>query len=300
MGLSNKQPAYIVKMHAYMKLRNLSARTIEMYLYAMLLFVEAIKKHPSKATFKDIQDYCLYMRDTKQYSMSTYKIYLAAIRYFYKHICPKTWVDTSIPYPKAEKHVPVILSRNEVERLLSCIDNPIVKMIAIIAYACGLRHIEVRHLKYSDIDRERMKLIIRNAKGRKSREVTLPASVLKRLSLYFRAHRGKIKDYLFYGIKENRIIDETAVLKAIKRATRKAKIKKAVILHTLRHCYATHALEDGCNIKRLQKELGHSSLNTTFKYIQYIEEKNDYYQSPFDTLLDEMIARMKKQEKDDE
>jgi len=196
-NLKNK-PDYIRDLAKDLRLRNRSEKTVNGYVYSMLRMERTIGKSPSKCSMKEVTDYMSTMISQGKYSFNTYKQNVCAIRYYYQHIMNRKRVLAQIPYPKRIIENTVILSLGEVGRLLTAITCPKVKLMATIAYACGLRHSEIRNLTTKDIDRERMRLIIRLGKGKKSREVQLPKSVLKRLETFYKKYSSKIAPYFFW------------------------------------------------------------------------------------------------------
>jgi len=196
-NLENK-PDYIRELAKDLRLRNRSEKTVNGYVYSMLRMERALNKHPSKCSMKEVTDYMSTMASEGKYSFNTYKQNVCAIRYYYQYIMKRKTVLDKIPYPKRIIENAVILSMNEVGRLLAAIKCPRVKLMATIAYACGLRHSEIRSLTVKDIDRARMRIRIYMGKGKKSREVQLPESVLRRLETYYRKYASKISPYFFW------------------------------------------------------------------------------------------------------
>lgn len=193
----NSRPKYVQNLAKFMKLKNMSDASIEAYSYAIMRLSNTLGKHPSKITLKEILDYLHDMINSGDYAFDTYKQNVCGIRYYYRHIGKKSWEIERIPYPKQEEQIRVILSREEVIRLLSNITNDKIQLMAIIAYACGLRHSEIRNLTVKDIDRERMKILIRKGKGKKCREVQLPPELLTRIVNYYRKYQNKINSHFF-------------------------------------------------------------------------------------------------------
>lgn len=196
-NLKNK-PEYIQELAKDLRLRNRSEKTVNGYIYAMMRMERTLGKHPNRCSMKEVTDYMSQMVSEAKYSFNTYKQNVCALRYYYQHIMKRKTVLDKIPYPKRIIENTVILSMNEVERLLRAITCPKVKLMVSLAYACGLRHSEIRNLKVQDVDRERMRLRIHLAKGKKSREVQLPESILHRLEKYYRRYQNKIETYFFW------------------------------------------------------------------------------------------------------
>jgi integrase/recombinase XerD len=193
----NGKPDYIIALAKDLRLRNRSEKTVKGYVYSMLRMVKALKKHPNRCSLKEITDYLCEMISEGKYSFNTYKQNVCAIRYYYNHILGRKKEIANIPYPKREITNSVILSKDEVFRLLAAIKCPNVRLMACIAYACGLRHSEIRNLKHNDIDRSRMRLLIHLGKGKKSREVQMPHSILTRLEDHYRKYSSKMGVFFF-------------------------------------------------------------------------------------------------------
>ncbi|MBF0197927.1 MAG: phage integrase N-terminal SAM-like domain-containing protein [Planctomycetes bacterium] len=198
----DKEAVYIQKLIDDMTIRNLSQRTIEGYVFAIRRLAKSFGKSPTTLTLNEVRTYLKDMIANSNYAFNTYKQNVCAMRYFYRHIAVKKWSIENIPYPKREIQASVILSRDEVMRLLEAIDCPKVKLLAVVAYATGLRHFELRNLTVYDIDSERMKIIVRKGKGKKSREVQLPPSIHQRLIKYYKNYRNKIKPYFFLELNQ--------------------------------------------------------------------------------------------------
>lgn len=194
----SKHPIYIQNFIQDLQLRNRKPKTIHGYVYGLLRLTRKLGKKPDKITLKEVKSYLQEMIAHSDYSFNTYKQNVCAIRYYYKNVSNKKWTIDNIPYPKREITPTVMLSKSEVIRLFLMIKCPKVKMMAIIAYACGLRHSEVRHLQISSLDVERNKIIIKNGKGKKFREVQLPKEVLLRLREYYKLNSESITPYFFW------------------------------------------------------------------------------------------------------
>ena len=252
--------------------KGLSSKTYDTYIYAMKRLIKHTGKLPDKITKEDVHEFQVSYQKNYGKAYSTYRITCCGIRFFYNHVIPRKWAVKCIPYPKTQKRVPVILSRGEVIRLFQHASSEKAKMFMMLAYATGLRMMELRHLRVSDIDGDRKVLIVRKGKGKKDREVSLDPAILKRLRKYYLDQKLGKNSLFFWGNKKDTALDESRIQRLVRESAKKAKINKKVSPHALRHTFATHFLEYGNSIKRLQNELGHQNLSTTFEYVHYAAE----------------------------
>ena len=187
-----------------------------------------------------------------------------------------------IPWPKQPRRLPVVLSRQEVGRLLAATASLKHRTILMTAYGAGLCLGELTHLRVTDIDRDRMLIRVRQGKGRSDRLVGLSPRLLAALDRYRAA--AWPSDWLFSGARPDDPISATAVQKALGQARRAAGIAKPATMHTLRHSYATHLLESGTDIRVIQRLLGHKSITTTTIYTHVSEQTIRQVISPLDQL----------------
>jgi site-specific recombinase XerD len=184
--------------------------------------------------------------------------------------------------PRKDKKLPVILSKEEVAKILSSIDNLKHKAILMLTYSAGLRVGEVVKLKLEDIDSKRMLIHIKGSKGRKDRYTMLSETALDILRKYWREYKpGK---WLFEGARAGRYLSTRTVEKILEHACEKANIRKDVSVHTLRHSFATHLLEGGTDLRYIQEILGHKDSKTTEIYTHVSTKSIGKIKSPLDTL----------------
>ncbi len=191
---------------------------------------------------------------------------LAALRFFYVKTLKKAWSIAETPYPKKEFHLPAILSREEVARLIDAALTPYHRTLLMTLYATGVRRAELTHLKVSDIDSQRMVIHVQGSKGRKDRDVMLSPKLLETLREHWRRLKRKPSAWLFPGNRwhtGDTPIDTKMVWNACKEAAQRAGLQKDVHPHTLRHCFATHLLEAGADLRTIQMLLGHRDLEET-------------------------------------
>ena len=198
----------------------------------------------------------------------TINCYSAAIRFFFAVTLNRTMNYLQIPRMKEPKTLPVILTREEIAELISKVGNLKHRAILLTIYGSGLRVSELTHLKVSDIDSKTMRIFVRAAKGKKDRYTLLSESALAALRDYWRRYRPKSPvGYVFPGAKNVGTLSRNAVKLAINTALSKTSIAKIVTPHTLRHCFATHLLEDGYTLLQIKELLGHSSIASTVIYL---------------------------------
>ncbi len=265
-----------------MQIRHLSPRTIRTYTDHVAKFAQHFGRSPELLGPEEIRHYQLHLIHTRHVSWSAYNQAVCALRFLYRITLKKNADIGDIPFPRQERRLPVILSPAEVFRFLDAITSLKYRAILMTTYAAGLRISEVTRLRVSDIDSERMVIRIQQGKGRKDRYVMLSPALLTVLRLYWQAARPAT--WLFPSRQPDRPISLTAVQKACRRAARDADLSKHVTVRTLRHCFATHLLEAGANVRIIQTLLGHKSVQTTEIYTHVSTKTVRATQSPLDLL----------------
>lgn len=205
-----------------------------------------------------------------------------SLKLFFLNIQNKKLDIDLIHRPKREKLLPNVLSKEEVKAILNAHKNIKHRMMLSLIYSCGLRRSELLNLKPNDIDSKRNLIMIKQSKGRKDRIVQLSEKILAMLRLYYQLERPKV--WLFEGQQSGEQYSEKSLESVLKQALAKAKIKKPVSLHWLRHSYATHLLEAGTDLRFIQELLGHSSSKTTEIYTHVSTKSIQNIKSPFDDL----------------
>ena len=271
-----------------LRIRGLAESTRRNYLMSMRCFVRHFMQPPDKLTAEDVKQYQLFLTKERQLAWSTFNVHVCAIRFFYLHVFPVDWSVEHIPYQRARKRVPVVLSRNEVLALLAAPTSLKQRAILMTLYSSGLRLRETLHLRLTDIDSERMMIRVQDGKGRKDRYVMLSRTLLETLRRYWREQHPAT--WLFPGQDPSRPLTRSSVARIIRRAKDRAGIQKDVSAHTLRHCFATHLLERGVNIRVIQRLLGHRSLRSTEIYTHVAENYVCDTISPLDDLLPDSAA----------
>ncbi len=212
---------------------------------------------------------------------------LAALRFFYIKTLKKAWSIAETPYPKKNHRLPAILSQEEVARLIDGAGTPFHRTLLMTLYATGLRRAELIHLKISDVDSKRMVIHVQGGKGRKDRDVMLSPKLLDELRKHWRRLPRKTSDWLFPGNRwhtADHPIDTKTVWHACDGAAKRAGLSRAIHPHTLRHCFATHMLEAGADLRTIQILLGHQSLKETTIYLHLSKRHLSATPSPLDSL----------------
>jgi integrase/recombinase XerD len=245
-----------------LQLRNRSPKTIEVYVYHLKEYALYFHQSPDQLSLDHAHRYILYLLHQKKASWSSYNQAVSALRFFYQVTCPREGVVPRLPYGKRPRKLPLVRSAQEVARFLDAVHGRAVRMLLRTAYACGLRLSEALHLTPQSIDSERMVLRI-FGKGQKERLVALSPLLLDELRQYYREVRPGA--WLFPGKDRQRPLNAATVQRACKMACRRAGLPR-ITPHTLRHCYATHLLEAGTDLRVIQALLGHQRVGTTAGY----------------------------------
>jgi site-specific recombinase XerD len=265
-----------------LRIRNLAEGTQKNYIANVAAFARHFGRSPAALGPEHIRAWQVHLVQERGVSWSTLNIAVCALRFLYGTTLGKDWTIRHIPYAKRDKKLPVVLSPREVRRFLDAVRNPKHRAILMVAYSGGLRVSEIAHLRIEDIDSKRMVIHVRHTKSRKERFVPLSPRLLEELRAYWRI--GRPRSFLFPGPDPLRPITRGTIAKVCRNAARRAGIEKRVSPHTLRHCYATHLLEDGVDIRTIQLLLGHGALKTTSRYTHVSTEKLRSIRTPLDLL----------------
>lgn len=236
---------------------------------------------PSTITKPMIMDWMLKEMKEHHWSETNQNTMINAIKFFYEKLLNRPREFYDLPRPKRPEKLPVILSLDEVRSILKATENLKHRAILMAAYSSGLRLSEVINLEIKDVDSKRMMIHVRQGKGKKDRYVMLSELFLDVCRDYFK--RYKPKRYLFEGQTKDQY-SPRSVQQIIRQSCIKAKIRKHVTYHTLRHCFATHLLESGTDLRRIQELLGHSSIKTTEIYTHVTANDAIKVRSPLDNL----------------
>lgn len=248
-----------------MRLRNYSERTIRSYVSSIAYLAKHYKLSPDKITREQVKSYAYHLIRDKQVSVSSLNQLISAWKIFQVDVLGHDWEDFRLKRPKREKTIPQVLSQEEALHLINAPRNLKHKILLTLAYATGLRRAELLALQLKHIDSGRNVVRVIKGKGNKSREVPAPQSLIEELRHYYKSFRPKT--YLFEGYRPGKPYSATSIEKIVKNAATRAGIKKDIYPHILRHSFATHMLEKGVNLKRLQIMMGHNSMKTTSVYL---------------------------------
>jgi integrase/recombinase XerD len=267
--------------------RNYSENTTRCYIRTVEEFARRFNRPPDRLGPRHIREYQAELFQKRKLSPGSVTRYLAALRFFYTKTLKKAWSIAETPYPKRAFHLPSILSQEEVTRLIDAARPPLHRTLLMTLYATGVRNAELTHLKVSDIDSQRRVVHIQGGKGRRDRDVMLSPKLLEELRAHWHRLHRKPSTWLFPG---NRLhsgdqpIDTKTVWHACQNAAQRAGIKKKVHPHTLRHCFATHHLEAGADLRTIQILLGHGDLKETTIYLHLSQRHLHATPSPLDSL----------------
>jgi len=264
--LTNNQT--LTRMKADIQLRGLSGNTHDAYLRYAEKFLKYCDRPVETLNEMDVRKFLGHLAVEKKLTPGTVNLYSAAIRFLFAVTLNRTMNYLQIPRLKVPKKLPEILSREEVTVLVAHSANLKHRALLLTAYGSGLRVSELISLKTADVDSISMRLFIRGGKGKKDRYTILSENSLHALRDYWLQYRPKSpQGYLFPGIKNVGHLTEAAIRSAIDAALAKTNITKNVSPHTLRHCFATHLLEDGYSLLQIKEMLGHYSIQSTTVYL---------------------------------
>ena len=264
--------------------RNFAETTIHSYLHGVEHFSRYFHRPPDQLGPEYIRQYQAMLFTKLKFSSNTVTLRLAALCFFYIHVLKRSWSIAETPYPKKVFHLPEILSQEEVARLIDAAELPFHRILLMTLYATGARRAEVARLKISDIDSQRMVVHIRGGKGRKDRDVMLSPKLLEALRVYWRGLRRKPTDWLFPGNRWH-TASYPVTTKVVWTACQRAGLEhKHIHPHTLRHCFATHLLEAGADLRTIQMLLGHRDLEETTIYLHLSRRHLSATGSPLDAL----------------
>jgi integrase/recombinase XerD len=247
-----------------LRLRNYAATTIEAYVAAVAKLARHFRTPPDQLTAEQIRQFQLHLLQ-QRVSWSLFNQVTCGLRFFFAITLGRPDFVTKIPYGKKPKPLPTVLAPSEVLQLFAAAPPGRGRVLLQTTYACGLRVSEVVALRLTDLDSARHLVLIRQGKGRKDRLVPLAARLRDELRAYWRRYRPRI--WLFPGQPPSGPLSVAGAQRRCQRAVRRAGLSKHVTMHTLRHSYATHLLEAGCDLVTIQHLLGHRDLKTTARYL---------------------------------
>lgn len=269
------------KMNRRMTLAGQSPSTLKNYGRSLAQMALHFEQDPTTVDEEEVQEYLYSLVKAKKFSESYFKFAVYALRYAYKTVGIEQRL-TELPEIRRQNKLPVVLSKQECRELFAAPKLLKHRVLLAFVYSTGLRMNEARKLLLSDIDAHRMQVRVRQGKGMKDRYVVLSPLVLNGLRKYFRACRP-VK-FLFNGQTPGEPLGSRSIQWMLGSALRKTRIKKQVTMHTLRHSFATHLLEDGVDLVTIKEQLGHARIETTMRYLHIARVRKSAPHSPFDTL----------------
>lgn len=272
MGSLNEQEL-LKKFEENLRLKNYSKETIKSYLIPLKKYLSFLKN--KEINKENAKQFILKQLNTKEPSSVSHSVF--ALKYFFKNILNQ---ELDVPNPKRNKKIPKILTKEEIKRMIDCTSNIKHKLILKVLYGCGLRVSEIINLYKKDINFNDGLIHIRLSKGKKDRFVKIPEKLREELESYAKLTNEEI---LFPSNRGGRLTKKT-ISKIVENSGKKAAIKKEVYPHLLRHSFATHLLEQGTDLRIIQKLLGHSDIKTTQIYTQISQANIKNIKSPLDTI----------------
>lgn len=282
MFLAMTQEDILKQLKFDMELRGLSTHTQEEYITKANVYQNHFGKSASELGIKEIREFLHYLKTEKKLSNVTINTYNSGLRFLYGVTLNIDLNYKQIPCQKKKRKIPDILTQEEAKRLFDSCDNLRNKCIFMTIYGAGLRISEAAHLKASDIDSHKMRILIRDGKGGKDRYALLSQTNLDILRKYWASYRPK--GYLFPGGKADSPLTNHTIENMFNKYMKKAEITKKATVHTLRHCFATHLLEAGANIYHIKQLLGYADISTTTYYLHLLRLDSISAESPLDTM----------------
>ena len=256
------------KMIDAMQVRGMSPRTHRSYLSAVRDLAKYYRRSPDQLSGEELQAFFLYLVKERNLSPATCRLSLNALRFFYLEVLGRDSFGVKLQVPKREQRIPELLMRSEVGRIISANSNIKHRMMLTICYGCGLRVRELVNLQVRHIDGERRLLRVEQGKGAKDRAVIISPTLLQLLREYWRLMRPP--NWLFPSYDTTSPLSIATAQKTFHKAKQLAGIQKIGGIHSLRHAYATHQLEDGMPIHQLQRLLGHQNIQSTLRYAHWV------------------------------
>lgn len=275
----------------YMLLKNFSKHTISAYL----------------SNFSKYYEWCMLHQKTEIYDQLTVRAYLieltragkkwqtinnhySAMRKLFREVLELEWSVKKLPRPRKERHLPEMISKQEVLRIIQSCKQLKHKALLAMLYGTGMRAGELSRLRLCDIDADRLQIRIRKGKGAKDRYIQVPMELIEFIREYYKKYRPQ--EYLFNGRRKGTVLQVNSMRWPIRVARRRLNIHKKISPHTLRHCYATHHLESGTDLVFLQQNLGHKHLKTTARYIHLCKDRYQHIHHPIVDILPAMSSKI--------
>jgi integrase/recombinase XerD len=278
-----------------MQLRGFSERTQECYLRGVRLLAQHFNKSPDQISEEELRQYFLYVKNVKKWKRATVTISLCGIKFFFTQTLKRQWRTFDLVRPQRERRLPVILTREEIRRILKHVRFQCYRVCLLTIYSCGLRLSEGATLKVSDVDSQRMVIHVEQGKGAKDRYVPLPRRTLIELRNWYKMHRNP--GWLFPAAGRGRHDDFAIsteptnicnIQDAFRAALKSSGVNKRASVRTLRHSYATHLVELGVNLRLVQAYLGHMSPKTTAIYTHLTDVATNQANKIINRFMDDL------------
>jgi len=277
------------KMIEDMQLHGLSENTQELYVRGVKQLSQFAHCGPDKVTEEDIRQFFLYLANEKKAARSTATVALCGIKFFYENTLRRDWTTLQLVRPAPEHKLPVVLSRDEVHRVLAEVQIPAYRTCLKTIYGCGLRLMEGARLQVADVDSERMVIHIHGGKGKRDRYAALPNPTLIGLRECWKTHGSPQWLFPSRNAKDaDKPITGETLQRAFSNALRRSGIRKKAHVHTLRHAYATHLMEVGVQLPLIQEALGHANAETTAIYAHLTQPVRDTMTKHLDELMKDL------------
>jgi integrase/recombinase XerD len=267
--------------------RNYSQSTVRAYVKTIEDLARYFKRPPNQLGPNQLRQYQAYLFRQRKLAPNTMIQRTAALRFFFVVTLRRPWSIAETPYPRKTFRLPKVLSAEQVARLIDAAPTLFYRILLMTLYATGLRRAELAQLKVSDVDKERMVIHVKGGKGRKDRDVMLSPKLLEELEGYLRGLRRPPELWLFPGNRWHtgkRPITSKVIWAACREAATRAGLGDEIHPHTLRHCFATHLLESGADLRTIQLLLGHRDLEETTLYLHLSNPRLNATASPLDKL----------------
>jgi len=261
------------KMVREMQVRGMAPATQEAYLRAVRALAKHYRRAPDQIGPEEVKAYLHYLLQERQQHGSTVSLAGAALRFFYREVLGRPEAALAIPVSRVPKRLPEVLSAEEITRLFAVTRNLKHRALLMTAYGSGLRTSELARLRVSDIDSARMMIRVESGKGQKDRYTILSPKLLEALRTYWRAYRPS--PWLFLNQDRKGPLPRRTIGKIYATVKAKAGIRKPGGPHTLRHCFGTHLLEAGVDLRTIQILMGHSSIRSTTRYLQLTQKMRE-------------------------
>ncbi len=276
--------------HMTMKARNFAQSTIDSYSRELLAFLKHVGKSPDEVVADDVTKYQVMFLENG-FGPGSINMKIAALKMFFIKTLKRNWPQDFCPWVRKKQRLPLLLSLEEVASIINATENPKQRTILMTIYATGMRSCEVRRLKVKDIDSARKQIRVMG-KGNKQRLVPMSNFLLYTLRKYWVSTKAENKtEWLFPGVDWKRQYAGTSLRRAFVYAKEKVGIVKPGGVHLLRHCYATHLLESGVDLRIIQILLGHSVINSTEIYTHLRSTFAQEIKNPLDAIAELLIKR---------